>query len=48
MGLFKNQLANVVEWEEYRDDVIFTNGITVKLKRIPFNYSSGTGCYFFI
>lgn len=35
MGLFKNQLANVVEWEEYRDDVIFTNGITVKLKRDP-------------
>ena len=23
MGLFKSQLANVVEWEEYRDDVIF-------------------------
>ena len=28
MGLFSNQFANVVEWEEYRDDVIsvsFTN-----------------------
>ena len=23
MGLFSNQFANVVEWEEYRDDVIF-------------------------
>ena len=23
MGLFSGQLANVVEWEEYRDDVIF-------------------------
>ena len=23
MGLFSNQLANVVEWEEYRDDVLF-------------------------
>ena len=33
MGLFKSQLANVVEWEEYRDDVI--NGITVRLKRAP-------------
>ena len=30
MGLFKNQLANVVEWEEYRDDVIF-----YKLKKDP-------------
>ena len=23
MGLFGGQFANVVEWEEYRDDVIF-------------------------
>ena len=23
MGLFNNQLANVVEWQEYRDDIIF-------------------------
>ena len=23
MGLFKGQFANVVEWEEYRDDIIF-------------------------
>ena len=23
MGLFSNQLSNVVEWEEYRDDVLF-------------------------
>ncbi|MCL6457604.1 MAG: SPFH domain-containing protein [Gorillibacterium sp.] len=23
MGLFKNQFANVVEWEEFRDDMIF-------------------------
>ena len=35
MGLFKSQLANVVEWEEYRDDVFSINGITVRLKRAP-------------
>lgn len=23
MGLFGNQFANVVEWEEYRDDILF-------------------------
>ena len=23
MGLFKSQLSNVVEWEEYKDDCIF-------------------------
>lgn len=23
MGLFGNQFASVIEWEEYRDDVIF-------------------------
>lgn len=23
MGLFGGQLANVVEWQEYRDDVLF-------------------------
>lgn len=23
MGLFKGQLANVVEWQEYRDDIVF-------------------------
>lgn len=33
MGLFGNQLANVVEWEEYRDDVIFWNGLTGRLRR---------------
>ena len=34
MGLFGKQLANVVEWEEYRDDIIFwkwTNRV-----RMPF------------
>ena len=30
MGLFKSQLANVVEWEEYRDDVIFPCYIEIK------------------
>lgn len=33
MGLFGKQLANVVEWEEYRDDIIFGNGLTARLKR---------------
>lgn len=23
MSFFRNQLANVVEWEEFRDDMIF-------------------------
>ena len=23
MGLFSNQFSNVVEWEEYRDDLMF-------------------------
>ncbi len=23
MGFFRNQLANVVEWEEFRDDMVF-------------------------
>lgn len=33
MAFFKNQFANVVEWEEFRDDMIFGNGATVKLRK---------------
>lgn len=33
MSFFRNQLANVVEWEEFRDDMIFINGTIVKSKK---------------
>lgn len=33
MGLFKNQFANVVEWEEYRDDVLFWKWNNKEIKR---------------
>ncbi len=33
MGLFGNQLANVVEWEEYRDDVIFWKWSNNEIKK---------------
>lgn len=33
MGLFSNQLANVVEWEEFRDDVIFWKWSNKELKK---------------
>lgn len=33
MSFFRNQLANVVEWEEFRDDMIFINGKIVKSKK---------------
>ena len=33
MGLFKNQLANVVDWEEYRDDVIFYKWNNSEIKK---------------
>lgn len=33
MGLFKSQLANVVEWEEYRDDVIFYKWNNSEIKK---------------
>lgn len=33
MGLFGNQLANVVEWEEYRDDVIFWKWTNREIKK---------------
>ncbi len=33
MGLFDRQLANVVEWEEYRDDVIFWKWTNREIKK---------------
>lgn len=33
MGLFSGQLANVVEWEEYRDDVIFYKWDNAEIKK---------------
>lgn len=33
MGLFGGQLANVVEWEEYRDDVIFYKWDNAEIKK---------------
>ena len=33
MGLFSGQMANVVEWEEYRDDVIFWKWNNKELKK---------------
>lgn len=33
MGLFSRQLANVVEWEEYRDDVIFWKWTNREIKK---------------
>ena len=33
MGLFKNQFANVDEWEEYRDDVLFWKWNNKEIKR---------------
>lgn len=33
MGVFSNQLANVVEWEEFRDDVIFWKWSNKELKK---------------
>ena len=33
MGLFKGQFANVVEWEEYRDDIIFWKWTNREIKK---------------
>lgn len=33
MGLFGGQLANVVEWEEYRDDIIFWKWANKEIKK---------------
>lgn len=33
MGLFSNQFSNVVEWEEYRDDIIFWKWTNREIKK---------------
>ncbi len=33
MGIFGNQFANVVEWEEYRDDVLFWKWTNKEIKK---------------
>ena len=33
MGLFGNQFANVVEWEEYRDDILFWKWSNQEIKK---------------
>lgn len=33
MGLFSNQFANVVEWKEYRDDIIFWKWANSEIKK---------------
>lgn len=33
MGLFGGQLANVVEWQEYRDDVLFWKWTNQEIKK---------------
>ena len=34
MGLFSRQFANVVEWQEFRDDMLFYKWVTMRLKRV--------------
>ena len=46
MGLFNNQFANVIEWNESRDDVIFWLARNKEIKRGAPRYSSRTRCYF--
>ena len=33
MGLFSNQLSNVIEWEEFRDDMIFYKWHNSEIKK---------------
>ena len=47
MGLFKGQFANVVEWEEYRDDIIFwkwTNREIKKGSKLIIGMPPGSAC----
>ena len=46
MGLFKSQLSNVVEWEEYKDDCIFWKWTNKEIKKgkPSYNSKSRTGC----
>lgn len=33
MSFFRNQFADVIEWDEFRDDMIFGSGVIKKLKK---------------
>ena len=33
MGLFGNQFANVIEWEEYNDDMLFRKWSNKEIKK---------------
>ena len=44
-GFFRNQLANVVEWEEFRDDMVFYKWNNREIKRQPSDHPAGTGCH---
>ena len=47
MGLFGNQLANVVEWEQFNDEMIFWKWSNKEIKkRFKINYKTWTGCNF--
>lgn len=47
MGLFGNQFANVVEWEEYRDDILFWKWSNQEIKKgSRLIIRPGTGCQF--
>lgn len=49
MGLFGNQFANVVEWEEYRDDILFWKWSNQEIKKgSRLIIRPGTGCNFLI
>ena len=46
MGLFGNQFANVVEWEEYRDDVLFWKWSNREIKKGSRLIIRPSGCDF--
>ena len=49
MALFGSQLANVVEWEEFRDDLLFWKWDNREIKRgSKLIHASGSGCGFYI
>lgn len=49
MGLFGNQFANVVEWEEYRDDILFWKWSNQEIKKgSRLIIRPGTRCNFLI
>ena len=40
MGLFSNQFSNVVEWEEYRDDLMFWKWSNKEIKKGSKTYNT--------